>query len=99
MTDEEFAAGIDAILLAGVRGHAMHRALDLWWTRYAIEKGGVLAEATEKWLAAIEGDHAGNKPYPLGARRWWQFWRAESRARHTAAARTEDRDWNTWTCP
>ncbi len=65
MTDEEFAAGVDAILLSGVTGHAAHRALDLWWTRYAIEAGGLLESATRKWMAHIEGDHDAANPYPL----------------------------------
>jgi hypothetical protein len=66
MTDEEFALGVDAILLTGIKGHAAHRALDLWWTRYAIEKGGPLEAGTRKWMAAIEGDHADGNPYPVG---------------------------------
>jgi hypothetical protein len=77
MTDEEFAIGVDAILLTGTTGHASHRALDLWWTRYAIERGGPIAEATKRWMAAIEGHHAPDRPYPLGegpiaAARWFK---------------------------
>ena len=77
MTEEEFAAGIDAILLTGAKGHSMHRALDLWWTRYAMElpAESPMRRATAKWMAAIEGDHTPGRPYPLGAARWWQFWR------------------------
>ena len=69
MTDEEFSLGVDAILSVPVRGHVQHRALDLWWVRYATEKGGPLEDATRKWMAAIEGDHKPGTPYPLGARR------------------------------
>lgn len=79
MTDEEFALGVDAILLTGFRGHVSHRALDIWWTRYAVERGGALEAATRKWMAAIEGDHDPGNPYPLG-RRWWQFWRRRPRS-------------------
>lgn len=91
MTDEEFALGVDAILTVPVKGHAQHRALDLWWTRYAIEKGGALEDATRKWMAAIEGDHK-KGPYPLG-RRWWQFWIK----RPKPAA--EPSEFGNWTCP
>lgn len=77
MTEEEFAAGIDAILLTGGRDHQTHRALDLWWTRYAMElpHDSLVRAATAKWIAAIEGDHTPGKPYPLGGKTWWQFWR------------------------
>lgn len=77
MTDQEFAIGVDAILLTGVRGHVSHRALDLWWTRYAIERGGSIEAATRKWMAAIEGDHCPGRPYPLGSTLWSRFkrWR------------------------
>lgn len=78
MTDQEFAAGIDAIILSGIRGHAAHRALDLWWTRFAIEYGGDVKEATERWMKAIEGDHRPGARYPLGRPQWWQFWRWEN---------------------
>lgn len=73
MTDEEFAAGVDLILASGAIQHASHRALDLLWTRYAIERGGVIAEATHKWMAAIEGDHIPGKPYPLPVKSWWRL--------------------------
>lgn len=72
MTDEEFAAGVDQILASGAVGHASHRALDMLWTRYAAEKGGPLAEATRKWMAAVEGDHTEANPYPLRGLSWWQ---------------------------
>ena len=68
MTDEEFAAGVDAII-ATERKHAAHRALDLLWTRYAREKGGVIAAATERWLEAVEAGHDPDKGYPPE-----QFW-------------------------
>lgn len=70
MTEDEWEIGVDAILTVPVRGHVQHRALDLWWTRYALEKGGPLERGTRKWMAAIEGDHAAGKPYPLGGS-WW----------------------------
>lgn len=74
MTEEEFAAGIDAILLTGGRDHQTHRALDLWWTRYAMElpHDSLVRAATVKWIAAIEGDHTPGKPYPLGRKTWWR---------------------------
>jgi hypothetical protein len=65
MTDEEFAAGVDQILASKVEKHAAHRSLDLLWTRYAMEKGGLIATATAKWMKAIEGDHADENAYPL----------------------------------
>lgn len=68
MKEEEFNAGIDAIILTGVKGHIAHRALDLWWTRYALELGpdNPVAIGTRKWMAHIEGDHAPGRTYPLG---------------------------------
>lgn len=71
MTDEQFAQGVDAILASGAVQHASHRALDMLWTRYALEHGGPIAEATRKWMAAIEGDHTPGKPYPLPPLSWW----------------------------
>lgn len=98
MRDEEWAAGVDAIILTGVKGHAAHRALDLWWTRYALELGDddPITVATRKWMAHIEGDHTDGRPYPLGARRWWQFWKPRI-ARPQAA--TDDEGWGEWVCP
>lgn len=73
MTDEEFAAGVDEILSVARPGsHAPHRALDILWTRYALERGGLIAEATKKWMAAIEGDHVPSNPYPLPRLSWWR---------------------------
>jgi hypothetical protein len=66
MTPEEFASGVDALLASGLRGHAAHRALDLLWTDYALAQGGPLAEATHKWMNAIEGQHVEGQAYPLG---------------------------------
>lgn len=70
MTDEQFASGVDDII-ASKAGHAAHRALDMLWTQYAMEKGGLIAAATAKWMAAIEGDHADGKPYPIPHRKEW----------------------------
>ena len=70
MTDEEFAAGVDDII-ATERGHRAHRSLDTLWTQYAREKGGVIAAATDKWMATIEGHHADGEPYPLRVRDPW----------------------------
>ncbi len=92
MTDEEFAAGVDAILLTGLRGHASHRALDLWWTRYAVEKGGPLADATKRWMGHIEGGHRDGLPYPLG-RRWWHIGPLRPKLPRTVS------EWGDWTCP
>lgn len=95
MTEEEFAAGIDAILLTGGRDHQTHRALDLWWTRYAMElpHDSLVRAATIKWMAAIEGHHTPGKPYPLG-RRWWQFWKPK----RLVPISTDSEVWNL-TCP
>lgn len=67
MTDEQFAAGVDAILETGVKGHAAHRELDMLWTRYTQELplGHPLQTATAKWMRVIEGDHSDASPYPL----------------------------------
>jgi len=94
--DEEFAAGVDAILLSGVTGHTAHRALDLWWTRYATElgEGHPVAIATRKWMVHIEGDHDGGR-YPLG-RRWWQVWFLRPR---TPKPSTDPSEYGSWTCP
>lgn len=94
MTDEEFALGVEAILLTRVQGHAVHRALDLWWARYAAERGGPLAEATAKWMAHIHGDHDGGL-YPLG-RRWWQVGPLRPRPVTVPAQLT---GYEGWTCP
>ena len=79
MTNEEFAVGVDAILLTGIKGHAAHRALDLLWTRYTqeLEEGHPLRDATAKWMRHIEGDHNPANPYPLGAAPWWKFGRTQ----------------------
>lgn len=95
MTDDEFAAGVDALLLTGVRGHATHRALDRWWARYALERGGPIAEATSKWMAYIADDHAGGR-YPLG-RRWWQV--GPLRPKRTAYSNEDENGWGEWVCP
>lgn len=64
MTPAEFSAGVDRILASGVRGHEAHRALDELWTVYARDLGGPVAEATERWMRAIEGGHDVRRPYP-----------------------------------
>jgi hypothetical protein len=63
MTDQEFADGVNAII-EKERGHAAHRKLDELWTRYALERGGIIADATLRWMKAIEGQHAHGLPYP-----------------------------------
>jgi hypothetical protein len=74
VTDQEFAAGVD-LIIATERGHACHRALDQLWTRYAVLKGGTIADATLKWMAAIEGAHSDAKPYVVPApSRWGGKW-------------------------
>lgn len=97
MTDADFALGVEAILLTEVRGHAAHRALDAWWTRYALERGGPVADATQKWMAAIRNDHLDLVPYPLGRRRWWQVWKP--RMRVVLPAADESSEYDGWTCP
>ncbi len=63
MTDEQFSEGVDEII-ATRTGHAAHRLLDELWTKYALEKGGLIADATLRWMTSIEGQHADNLPYP-----------------------------------
>lgn len=101
MTDEEFARGVDEILtVAGPRTHAAHRALDLLWTRYALEKGGRIAEATKKWMAAIEGDHADGKPYPTRRIPWGKRPLACKLGRHHWIDTTGPHDWaGVYDCP
>lgn len=72
MTNEEFANGVDIILAREPRGHSMHRALDLLWTRYTQElpETHPLRTATAKWMRAIEGDHDDAEPYPLPRMSW-----------------------------
>jgi hypothetical protein len=71
MTDEEFSAGVDQIISTSGKSHSSHRRLDELWTRYALEKGGLIAAATQRWMDAIEGDHSDDAPYPLGWRTAW----------------------------
>ena len=95
MTDEQFAAGVDAILDAGLMQHASHRALDHLWTRYAEARGGALAEATRKWMASIEGHHRPGDPYPLGKKTWWQRPLECKLGRHEWINNTQPHDWGT----
>jgi hypothetical protein len=101
MTDEDFAAGVDRILSVALpRTHGAHRALDMLWTRYALEKGGAIADATARWMAYIEGDHAGNKPYPLPRVSWWQRPLACKLGRHSWIDNTGEHDWGSvFDCP
>lgn len=73
MTDEEFAEGVDAILVRHSRGHGAHRALDMLWTHYTQElpEGNPVRVATAKWMQMIEGDHQDANPYPLPSLSWW----------------------------
>lgn len=101
MTDEDFAKGVDEIIAVTRPGsHGPHRALDLLWTRYALEKGGVIAAATKKWMAAIEGQHADDKPYPLPRVPWWKRpWNCLL-GRHQWINNTGPYDWgNVYDCP
>lgn len=101
MTDEQFAEGVDRILaVARPKTHSAHRALDILWTRYAMERGGPVAEATRKWMAYIEGDHADDKPYPLPRVSWWKRPLACKLGRHEWFDNTGPHDWgNVYDCP
>ncbi len=70
MTGEQFEARVDRII-AEHRGHAAHRALDLLTNDLLLGMGGGFERGTRKWLAAIEGHHAPDKPYPLGSYKRW----------------------------
>lgn len=101
MTDEEFAAGVDHILAAArPKTHAAHRALDILWTRYALERGGPIAEATKRWMRHIEGDHADDKPYPLPRTPWWRRPLTCKLGRHRWIDNTSEHDWgDVFDCP
>lgn len=95
MTDEDFASAVDAIIARHKRGHSAHRALDLLWTRYALERGGPVADATRKWMRAIEGDHDDAKPYPLPRTPWLDRPIACKLGRHAWIDNTSEFDWGT----
>jgi hypothetical protein len=79
MTEAEFEARADAIA-AGKTGHEAHRAFDLLNNELLMSLGGGYARGCRKWLAAIEGDHADGRAYPLPGNDFAR-WDAEDIAR------------------